>query len=48
MPGGRTLRGELQHVISVAQVEAISERHLEEVVSVSGQCQLVCEADGSD
>jgi len=28
MPGGRTLRGELQQVSSVAQVEAISERHL--------------------
>ena len=30
MPGGRTLRAELQRVTSVAQVEAISERHLEE------------------
>jgi tRNA-dihydrouridine synthase B len=29
MPGGRTLRAELQQVSSVAQVEAISERHLE-------------------
>jgi tRNA-dihydrouridine synthase B len=28
MPGGRTLRGELQQVSSVAQVEAIKERHL--------------------
>jgi tRNA-dihydrouridine synthase B len=36
MPGGRTLRGELQQVSSVAQLEAISERHLEEVTS----CQL--------
>jgi tRNA-dihydrouridine synthase B len=36
MPGGRTLRGELQQVSSVAQLEAISERHLEEVAS----CQL--------
>jgi tRNA-dihydrouridine synthase B len=35
MPGGRTLRSELQHVISVAQVEAISERHLEEVKELS-------------
>ena len=41
MPGGRTLRAELQQVSSVAQVEAISERHLagleevaEEVASV--------------
>jgi len=33
MPGGRTLRAELQQVTSVTQVEAISERHLEEVVS---------------
>jgi tRNA-dihydrouridine synthase B len=51
MPGGRNLRAELQHVTSVAQVEAISERHLDEVasgevvsasgevVSVSCQCQ---------
>ena len=35
MPGGRTLRGELQQVSSVAQVEAISERHLEEVLRMS-------------
>jgi hypothetical protein len=28
MPGGRTLRPELQQVSSVAQLEAISERHL--------------------
>jgi tRNA-dihydrouridine synthase B len=35
MPGGRTLRAELQQVSSVAQVEAISERHLEAVLSVS-------------
>jgi tRNA-dihydrouridine synthase B len=28
MPGGRTLRAELQQVSSVAEVEAISERHL--------------------
>jgi tRNA-dihydrouridine synthase B len=35
MPGGRTLRSELQHVISVAQVEAIAERHLEEVARLS-------------
>jgi tRNA-dihydrouridine synthase B len=28
MPGGRTLRAELQQVSAVAQVEAISERHL--------------------
>jgi len=38
MPGGRSLRAELQQVSSVAQLEAISERHLawvrEEVVSV--------------
>jgi nifR3 family TIM-barrel protein len=34
MPGGRTLRAELQRVTSVAQVEAISEKHLEEVASV--------------
>jgi len=33
MPGGRNLRAELQHVTSVAQVEAISERHLEEVAN---------------
>jgi tRNA-dihydrouridine synthase B len=35
MPGGRTLRAELQQVSSVAQLKAISERHLEEVASVS-------------
>jgi tRNA-dihydrouridine synthase B len=35
MPGGRTLRAELQRVTSVAQVEAISEKHLEEAASVS-------------
>jgi tRNA-dihydrouridine synthase B len=35
MPGGRALRAELQQVSSVAEVEAISERHLEEVASVS-------------
>jgi tRNA-dihydrouridine synthase B len=52
MPGGRTLRAELQQVSSVAQVEAISKRHLAWMneggssqcqVSVgggSGQCQL--------
>jgi hypothetical protein len=46
MPGGRTLRAELQKVSSVTQLEAISERHLEEVasdsasVSVRCQCQL--------
>jgi tRNA-dihydrouridine synthase B len=28
MPGGRTLRAELQQVSSVAQLEVISERHL--------------------
>jgi tRNA-dihydrouridine synthase B len=33
MPGGRALRSELQHVSSVAHVEAIAERHLEEVAS---------------
>jgi tRNA-dihydrouridine synthase B len=36
MPGGRTLRAELQQVSSVAQLKAISERHLEQVAS----CQL--------
>ena len=36
MPGGRTLRAELQKVSSVTQLEAISELHLEEVAS----CQL--------
>ena len=35
MPGGRTLRAELQRVTSVSEVEAISERHLEEVVNAS-------------
>jgi tRNA-dihydrouridine synthase B len=36
MPGGRALRAELQHVSSVVQVEAISERHLaDEKLSVS-------------
>lgn len=35
MPGGCTLRADLQTVSSVTQVEAISERHLEEVSSVS-------------
>ena len=30
MPGGRTLRAELQRVTSVAEVEAISDRHLEQ------------------
>jgi hypothetical protein len=29
MPGGRTLRAELQQVSAVAQVEAISKRHLD-------------------
>jgi tRNA-dihydrouridine synthase B len=41
MPGGRALRAELQQVSSVAEVEAISGRHLEEVASVS--CQLPAE-----
>ena len=36
MSGGRMLRAELQQVSSVAEVEAISERHLEAVAS----CQL--------
>jgi tRNA-dihydrouridine synthase B len=36
MPGGRTLRAELQQVSSVAQLKAISEHHLAEVAS----CQL--------
>jgi tRNA-dihydrouridine synthase B len=35
MPGGRLLRAELQQVSTVAQVEAISARHLEAVVSAS-------------
>jgi tRNA-dihydrouridine synthase B len=38
MPGGRTLRAELQQVSSVAQVEDIAERHMGSVsasVSVS-------------
>jgi nifR3 family TIM-barrel protein len=35
MPGGCALRAALQTVSSVAQVEAISERHLEEVASAS-------------
>jgi tRNA-dihydrouridine synthase B len=30
MPGGRTLRAELQRVTSVSEVEAISDRHLEQ------------------
>jgi hypothetical protein len=41
MPGGRTLRAELQQVSSVAQVEDIAERHMGSVsaeeVSVSGE-----------
>jgi tRNA-dihydrouridine synthase len=41
MPGGRALRAELQQVSSVAEVEAISGRHLEEIASVS--CQLPAE-----
>jgi tRNA-dihydrouridine synthase B len=39
MPGGRTLRGELQQVSSVAQVEAISERHLAWLNSGNGMEQ---------
>ena len=35
MPGGRTLRAELQQVSSVAQVQAISERHLARLNSES-------------
>jgi tRNA-dihydrouridine synthase B len=45
MPGGRTLRAELQQVSSVAQLKAISERHIKEVaettsasVSASAEC----------
>jgi tRNA-dihydrouridine synthase B len=35
MPGGRSLRAELQQVSSMAQLGAISERHLREVASAS-------------
>jgi tRNA-dihydrouridine synthase B len=40
MPGGRTLRAELQKVSSVTQLEAISERHLEEVARDSASVSV--------
>jgi tRNA-dihydrouridine synthase B len=35
MPGGRLLRGQLQQVISVAQLEEIAQRHLESLAPVN-------------
>jgi tRNA-dihydrouridine synthase B len=35
MPGGRLLRGELQQVVSVAQLEEISQRHLQSLAPVN-------------
>jgi tRNA-dihydrouridine synthase B len=53
MPGGRMLRAELQQVFSVAQVEAISERHIDWLTSAPARLLLsdadsIFARDGSD